>query len=613
MATISTLSVNLTARTSVFEKKMKKSTKSLRGLTAQVANTQRRMMQFAKGLMAVAGAGAMVAMTRSTMNQLDATAKLADRLGVATDKLMALQHASEITGVGAEGFNKSMEMLVRRLGEVRMGVGEAKNALDSLGLSVNELVQKDPSEVFRIIAARVKKLGTQYDQTAALAYLFGRQGGKLLNMMRSDLDKIVESAYKMGLTFERWELKKIEQANDAMQRLKDTSKALWGKILVKAAPALEKIAESAKNLTVMLGNLKRSTLANIGMWLKWTAKIWLFLKIVPLVQKAIRGIAAAYKALASAKAISLAFGGPTGWATLAASAVIATGAVYGISKAFDGLIDKITETTVTSQDLQQAVADTGGQFNNANSSIGNTADTIQKLTDKLKEESIVWGMTNRQIEIRKLRLAGATEEQIKYAKSLQDTIDNAKKSADRYKTALNALSAAGGKWLDKFTTLGMSDRQKEIYQLEKSLVGLSSEQLDHAVQKLQFIVKLMDEIKKRQDKLSEKEKIKAFFEKGLTAEQIALKEYEKQIGNLSKWLDEELISRKQFIEGYRIARGILENVRPPSPSLGGEGREIDTRYASVSGMAMGGVDPVVKELKEQTTLLQKISGKESLS
>ena len=56
MATISTLAVNLTAKTSVFDRKMKGSRRSLRGLTGDIARTQRMMMGFARTAMAAAGA-----------------------------------------------------------------------------------------------------------------------------------------------------------------------------------------------------------------------------------------------------------------------------------------------------------------------------------------------------------------------------------------------------------------------------------------------------------------------------------------------------------------------------------------------------------------------------
>ena len=62
MATISTLAVNLIARTAVFEKGMRRSRTSMRSLAFQADRSRKRMLFFAKGL--IAGGGVVFALKK---------------------------------------------------------------------------------------------------------------------------------------------------------------------------------------------------------------------------------------------------------------------------------------------------------------------------------------------------------------------------------------------------------------------------------------------------------------------------------------------------------------------------------------------------------------------
>lgn len=93
-------------------------------------------------------------------------------------------------------------------------------------------------------------------------------------------------------------------------------------------------------------------------------------------------------------------------------------------------------------------------------------------------------------------------------------------------------------------------------------------------------------------------------------------EWEKKFGSkISESIEASVNKLKSVVDKTKKI-----DIKTDISSLGGEGREIDTRYTSVSGMALGGVDPVVTELQEQTELAKKandileiISGKESLA
>lgn len=83
-----------------------------------------------------------VATVNSSRKSIDANAKLADQLNITTEALAGLQHRAELTTRGgAEGLNKAMESLNKRLGEARNGTGEASRYLDVMGLKAEALTK----------------------------------------------------------------------------------------------------------------------------------------------------------------------------------------------------------------------------------------------------------------------------------------------------------------------------------------------------------------------------------------------------------------------------------------------------------------------------------------
>jgi len=182
-------------------------------------------------------------MVKRALESIDATAKLSDRIGIETEDLTALQFAAKLAGSSAEAFNKSIEKMVRGLGEVKMGVGQAKYALEALGLSVDDLIDKDPAQTFELLAKEIAKLPTAADRASVAYYLMGRRGMELLNLMeqleRDGLAAVRAEAERLGITFSRLDAAKVEAANDAMTRLNAVLTGAVQTLTIELAPTLE--------------------------------------------------------------------------------------------------------------------------------------------------------------------------------------------------------------------------------------------------------------------------------------------------------------------------------------------------------------------------------------
>ena len=143
--TVGKLNVILNAITGPFSKKMKGAGRSVRGFQNTVSLSARKLVGFGAAIAGIAGGAGLAVMVKKSLESIDAVAKLSDRIGIATEDIVRFQHAGQIAGVEVESMNKSLEQFVRRMGEANEGTGEAKDALDRLGLSSSTLSRVSPA------------------------------------------------------------------------------------------------------------------------------------------------------------------------------------------------------------------------------------------------------------------------------------------------------------------------------------------------------------------------------------------------------------------------------------------------------------------------------------
>ena len=146
-------------------------------------------------------AGGIFALADSTASLGDATAKTADKLGIAIGPLQELRYAAERSGVSTANFDTALEQFVKRTGEAAQGAGAAKGAMESLGLSARELAGMAPNDALELVADRLAQVENQSERTAYATALFGRGGVGMVNMLRDGargLEQLRADARKTG-------------------------------------------------------------------------------------------------------------------------------------------------------------------------------------------------------------------------------------------------------------------------------------------------------------------------------------------------------------------------------------------------------------------------------
>ena len=343
MANIASLAVSLTAYTSAFDKKMRKSRSTVRVFKSAVARVDKALLRIGVVAAAAAAAG-LVLVTKNAFQSMDAIAKLSARIDVSTEFLVAYGHAATLAGTSSEEFSKAIEIFVRRLGELTQGTGEAKYGLEALGLNMKDMLAMNPEQAFAKVADGIKGLGTQAEKAAVAYRFFGRSGSKMLNLLESDTSDVFSKAEKLNILYSEFDAKKIQDANDAMANLKKMIGGVGQSIAIKVAPKITQMitaflesGDAAQKLRNIVDKVIKKTIAfgkTALTILKWASAIYVGVKAASILIAVLKGVSVSMS-------IVQALGGPIGWASLAIGLTTAAAAGIAVKKSFDKVGDSI--------------------------------------------------------------------------------------------------------------------------------------------------------------------------------------------------------------------------------------------------------------------------------
>lgn len=250
---VGSLAVRLTADTSDFEKRMRRATRNISSMGRQMRSAVNTAGKYAAAITA-AGAAIGTHLVRQSLKAIDETAKFARMIGVATDELVGMQHAAEITaGVTREQFNMALQRMTRRLAEAASGTGEAKAAIKELGLDAQELNKAGPDEAFRRIAEAMQGVEEQGDRVRIAFKLFDSEGAKLVNTLNAgagEIERLSEEARAVGLAFNNIDAAQVEMANDAMTSISATLRGFMNRVAIKLAPIIKALADRFRDTAV---------------------------------------------------------------------------------------------------------------------------------------------------------------------------------------------------------------------------------------------------------------------------------------------------------------------------------------------------------------------------
>lgn len=189
------------------------------------------------------GAGALVSFGKSLINAGGEIADMSAKLGISAEATQRLKYAAEQTGGSIDTIGVAISKMNANLGGGSTGTVAA---LDSVGLSLNQIRAMQPEQAFNAIAEAIRALPTPALQADAAVKLLGKSGQDLLPAIKAGLIDIGKEAPVMSNAT----VAALDRAGDAWGRV-GTAAKVWSGTIVASMIDIVDEARRPEGLAVM--------------------------------------------------------------------------------------------------------------------------------------------------------------------------------------------------------------------------------------------------------------------------------------------------------------------------------------------------------------------------
>lgn len=207
-------------------------------LKAGLDAAQRRLQAFGKSMSIAGGVvggfgsgvvGSLSAMAVGFASVGDAVHKMSARTGISAEELSTLGFAAEQSGSNLQAVEMGFKGMAMALKGAHEGSQSQIDALNRLGLSLDDLEGKNPAEQFKLMSDRISQLEDPTEKAGLAMTLFSEAGLQLIPLMNEGADGIAalqNEARSLGLEMSGDTANSAAALADAMNRLKRSSAAI---------------------------------------------------------------------------------------------------------------------------------------------------------------------------------------------------------------------------------------------------------------------------------------------------------------------------------------------------------------------------------------------------
>lgn len=189
-------------------------------------------------VMGAAAAAAPLGIVSSNAPVIDSYGKLSEKLGIAVGSIQGYVDAAEKAGISTNTLATSFQRGLRRVSEAANGIGEARGALDELGLSAVELARLAPEERIDAILEAMQELADEGDRVRLAAKIFDSEGVDLVRLMASNAEAATDRFEELGIALTEVDVAGVETMNDELQTLQSNTRASAQLFTSEMAPAV---------------------------------------------------------------------------------------------------------------------------------------------------------------------------------------------------------------------------------------------------------------------------------------------------------------------------------------------------------------------------------------
>lgn len=228
----------------------------MKGLTSQLSNA-------ASGFVAGFGLKKLAGDAKEAIEALDEIGKTADAVGIATSTLQELRFGAARSGVSLSQLDSNLIGFVKRMGELREGVGPLNASLRNYDETFVELLKntKSQEEALALFSDRMAQATTQTERAFLANAAFGRSGVAMVRLLQDGSEGLKEyqnAAREAGLVIKDEFVRTAEAMNDAIDTQVEKLQTWYKAGLVVVSNEIAKLFGQNYNLAEVTRDLSKA-------------------------------------------------------------------------------------------------------------------------------------------------------------------------------------------------------------------------------------------------------------------------------------------------------------------------------------------------------------------
>jgi hypothetical protein len=186
-------------------------------------------------------AAAFVAGIKNASEAADAAARMGDRFGIATEKMIGMQHAADLSGVSHEALSNVLGGLAKNTFAAAEGNVKVAAAFTQLHINAREFIQLPMDQQLSIVIDRLNKVENAAIRNALAQLVLGKGAKEAMGLVADGSDAFKQAqadTEAWGLAINRIDAAKIDLARQAIKNAEAASRGMFTTISLILAPTI---------------------------------------------------------------------------------------------------------------------------------------------------------------------------------------------------------------------------------------------------------------------------------------------------------------------------------------------------------------------------------------
>ncbi len=243
-----------------FEQTTKKKVAGVRGAFKKLAGSIKTIGPAIAAVAAAVGAGFLINGVKNALKFGDSISQVSKKIGFGAEALQELRFAAEQNGIAQNTLDLALQRFSRRVAEAAVGTGEAKKALEEMGIVLRDVNGNfvGNEKVLADVADAFARTSSSSDRLRLAFKLFDSEGAGLVNLLSqgaAGMQIFRDQARNLGLVFDADVIAKTEEMNSQFSIVTQVLSTTMTQAFLDFAPVVTDLATEFSKLVRKIGDV----------------------------------------------------------------------------------------------------------------------------------------------------------------------------------------------------------------------------------------------------------------------------------------------------------------------------------------------------------------------